>query len=133
MDFVSNITAARILVVVRDPDLMDHLSDLLGEAGYYVQKAYYTGDAVYAAGKSCRLAALPHLGKANDEDGQGLLLMETDIRQPLNLMVQKGEIDSFELELSSTPEMRALGEAEVRISVNSLKAFEVILEKVYLD
>ncbi len=89
--------------------------------------------AVYAAGKSCRLAALPHLGKANDEDGQGLLLMETDIRQPLNLMVQKGEIDSFELELSSTPEMRALGEAEVRISVNSLKAFEVILEKVYLD
>lgn len=89
--------------------------------------------SVYAFGKLARLAALPHLGKANDEDGEGLALMEADIRQVGNLMVQKGEIDSYDLELISTEEMRALGEAEVRASVNSMKAFEIILEKVYLS
>ncbi|MDP2361943.1 MAG: DUF2586 family protein [bacterium] len=89
--------------------------------------------ATYAAGKACRLAALPHLGKPNDSAGEGLLLMETDMRQPLALMTQKGEIDSYELQLTSTDEMRVLGEAEARISINSMKAFEIILEKVYLD
>lgn len=89
--------------------------------------------ATYAAGKACRLAALPHLGKPNDSAGEGLLLMETDMRQPLSLMAQKGEIDSYDLQLISTPEMRALGEVEVRIGVNSMKAFEIILEKVYLS
>ncbi|MFA7332621.1 MAG: DUF2586 family protein, partial [Candidatus Delongbacteria bacterium] len=49
--------------------------------------------ATYAAGKACRLAALPHLGKPNDSEGEGLLLMETDMRAPLSLMAQKGEID----------------------------------------
>ena len=89
--------------------------------------------ATYAAGKACRLAALPHLGRPNDSEGEGLLPMEADMRQPLNLMVQKGEIDSYDLELISTEEMRALGEVTAVIGVNSLKAFEIILEKVYLD
>ena len=89
--------------------------------------------SVYAFGKAARLAALPHLGKPNDAAGEGLLLLETDIRQVGSLMVQRGEIDSFELELISTDEMRALGEATVRASVNSMKAFEIILEKVYLS
>ncbi|MDP2361606.1 MAG: DUF2586 family protein [bacterium] len=89
--------------------------------------------ATYAAGKACRLAALPHLGKPNDSAGEGLLLMETDMRQPLSLMAQKGEIDHYDLQLTSTDEMRALGEVEAHISINSMKAFEIILEKVYLD
>ncbi|MFA7332659.1 MAG: hypothetical protein WC326_16440, partial [Candidatus Delongbacteria bacterium] len=79
------------------------------------------------------LAALPHLGKPNDSEGEGLLLMETDMRAPLSLMAQKGEIDHYDLQLTSTDEMRALGEVEARISINSMKAFEIILEKVYLD
>jgi hypothetical protein len=89
--------------------------------------------SVYAFGKAARVVALPHLGKPNDSAGEGLLLMEADIRQVGNLMVQKGEIDSYDLQLTSTEEMRSLGEAEVRASVNSMKAFEIILEKVYLD
>jgi hypothetical protein len=89
--------------------------------------------SVYAFGKAARVVALPHLGKPNDSAGEGLLLMEADIRQVGNLMVQKGEIDSYDLQLTSTEEMRSLGEVEVRASVNSMKAFEIILEKVYLD
>jgi len=48
-------------------------------------------------------------------------------------MRQKGEIDSYELTVTSTDEMRSLGEAQVTLSVNSMKAFEIILTKVYLD
>ncbi|MFA7329779.1 MAG: hypothetical protein WC326_01780 [Candidatus Delongbacteria bacterium] len=89
--------------------------------------------AVYAFGKACRLAALPHLGKPNDVEGEGLKLLEANIRQVANLMVQKGEIDDYELQLISTAEMRAAGEVQVVASVNSMKAFEIILEKVYLS
>ncbi len=89
--------------------------------------------AVYAFGKAARLAALPHLGKPNDAEGEGLKLLEADIRQVANLMVQKGEIDDYELQLISTDEMRAAGEVQVVASVNSMKAFEIILEKVYLS
>ena len=60
-------------------------------------------------------------------------LLEEDIKQPLELMRQKGEIDSYELSVTSTDEMRTLGEAQVTLSVNSMKAFEIILTKVYLD
>lgn len=89
--------------------------------------------AAYAFGKAIRLAALPHLGKPNDTEGEGLKLMEADLRQVANLMVQKGEIDDYDLQLISTAEMRSLGEAQVVASVNSMKAFEIILEKVYLS
>lgn len=89
--------------------------------------------AVYSAGKQARLAAFPHLGRPNDEGGEGLKLLEEDMKRPLELMVQKGEIDSYELVVESTDEMRLLGEAQVTLSVNSMKAFEVILTKVYMD
>ena len=89
--------------------------------------------AVYSAGKQARLAAFPHLGRPNDEGGEGLKLLEEDLKRPLELMRQKGQIDSYKLELVSTPEMRSLGETLVRLSVNSMKAFEVILTQIYLD
>ena len=89
--------------------------------------------AVYSAGKQARLAAFPHIGRPNDEGGEGLKLLEEDIKRPLELMRQKGQIDSYKLELVSTAEMRSLGEALVRLSINSMKAFEIILSKVYLD
>jgi len=89
--------------------------------------------AVYSAGKQARLAAFPHLGRPNDAGGEGLKLLEEDIKRPLELMKQRGEIDSFALAVESTPEMRSLGEASVRLSINSMKAFEVILTQVYLD
>ena len=89
--------------------------------------------AVYSAGKQARIAAFPHLGRPNDEGGEGLKLLEEDIKRPLELMRQKGEIDSYELSVTSTDEMRTLGEAQVTLSVNSMKAFEIILTKVYLD
>ncbi len=89
--------------------------------------------AVYSAGKQARIAAFPHLGRPNDEGGEGLKLLEEDMKRPLELMVQKGEIDSYELSVESTDEMRTLGEAQVTLSVNSMKAFEIILTKVYLD
>ena len=89
--------------------------------------------AVYSAGKQVRTAAFPHLGRANDAAGEGLLLLEADLRKPLNLMVQKRQIDTYELTVECTDEMRTLGEANVILSVNSMKAFEIILTKVYLD
>ena len=89
--------------------------------------------AVYSTGKQARIAAFPHLGRPNDEGGEGLKLLEEDMKRPLELMVQKGEIDSYELAVESTDEMRTLGEAQVILSVNSMKAFEIILTKIYLD
>jgi hypothetical protein len=89
--------------------------------------------AVYSAGKQARLAAFPHLGRPNDAGGEGLKLLEEDIKRPLELMRQKGEIDSYSLSVESTPEMRSLGEALVKLSVNSMKAFEIILNQIYLD
>ena len=89
--------------------------------------------AVYAAGKQIRTAAFPHLGRANDAAGEGLLLLEADLRKPLDLMTQKRQIDTYDLTVECTLEMRTLGEANVILSVNSMKAFEIILTKVYLD
>ena len=89
--------------------------------------------AVYSTSKQVRIAAFTHLGRPNDEGGEGLKLLEEDMKRPLELMVQKGEIDSYELTVESTDEMRTLGEAQVILSVNSMKAFEIILTKVHLD
>ena len=89
--------------------------------------------AVYSAGKQVRTAAFPHLGKPNDSAGEGIQLLEADLKKPLDLMVQKRQIDTYDLTVECTPEMRTLGEANVILSVNSMKAFEIILTKVYLD
>ena len=89
--------------------------------------------AVYSAGKQVRIAAFPHLGKPNDAAGEGIQLLEADLKKPLDLMVYKRQIDTYELTVECTPEMRTLGEANVILSVNSMKAFEIILTKVYLD
>ncbi len=89
--------------------------------------------AVYSAGKQVRTAAFPHLGRANDAAGEGIKLLEADLKKPLDLMVQKRQIDTYDLTVECTPEMRTLGEANVILSVNSMKAFEIILTKVYLD
>ena len=89
--------------------------------------------AIYSAGKQVRTAAFPHLGKPNDSAGEGIQLLEADLKKPLDLMVQKRQIDTYELTVECTPEMRTLGEANVILSVNSMKAFEIILTKVYLD
>ena len=89
--------------------------------------------AIYSAGKQVRTAAFPHIGKPNDAAGEGIQLLEADLKKPLDLMVQKRQIDTYELTVECTPEMRTLGEANVILSVNSMKAFEIILTKVYLD
>ena len=89
--------------------------------------------AIYAAGKQVRTAAFPHLGRANDSAGEGIQLLEADLKKPLDLMVQKRQIDTYELTVECTDEMRTLGEANVILSINSMKAFEIILTKVYLD
>jgi len=89
--------------------------------------------SVYSAGKQVRAAAVPHLGRPNDSAGEGLKILEEDLKRPLDLMVQQDEIDSYELTVASTDEQRAQGMAVVILQVNSLKAFEIILENIYLD
>lgn len=89
--------------------------------------------AIYYAGKQTRLAAFPHVGKPNDSAGEGLTLLEADLRTPLDLMVKNGQIDTYDIEVESDETMRALGEVVVRLSVNSMKAMEIILSKVTLD
>ena len=89
--------------------------------------------AIYYAGKQTRLAAFPHVGKPNDSAGEGLTLLEADLRTPLDLMVNHGQIDTYEIEVESDDTMRALGEVVVRLAVNSMKAMEIILSKVTLD
>ena len=89
--------------------------------------------AIYYAGKQTRLAAFPHVGKPNDSAGEGLALLEADLRTPLDLMVNHGQIDTYEIEVESDDTMRALGEVVVRLAVNSMKAMEIILSKVTLD
>jgi hypothetical protein len=89
--------------------------------------------ATYNFGKAARIASLRHLGMPNDSAGEGLKLLEADITAVAELQVQSGFIDSYTLELESTPEQRNAGEALVRSSVNNLKAFEYIIEKVYAN
>ena len=89
--------------------------------------------AIYYAGKQTRLSAFPHIGKANDSAGEGLTLLEADLRTPLDLMVKNNQIDNYDIEVESDDTMRALGEVVVHLSVNSMKAMEIILSKVTLD
>jgi len=48
-------------------------------------------------------------------------------------MVKNGQIDNYEIEIESDETMRALGEVMVHLSINSMKAMEIILSKVTLD
>jgi len=89
--------------------------------------------SIYYAGKQTRLTAFPHVGKPNDSGGEGLTLLEADLRRPLDLMVKNGQIDNYEIEIESDETMRALGEVMVHLSINSMKAMEIILSKVTLD
>lgn len=89
--------------------------------------------AIYSAGKQVRAAAVPHLGRPNDSAGEGLKVLEEDLKRPLDLMLQQKEIDSYDLTVGSTDEQRSLGVAQVTLQVNSLKAFEIILENIHLD
>ncbi|MFQ6614122.1 MAG: DUF2586 family protein [Fidelibacterota bacterium] len=89
--------------------------------------------SIYYAGKQTRLAAFPHVGKPNDTAGEGLTLLEADLRTPLDQMVKNGQIDTYEIMVESDDTMRALGEVTVHLSVNSMKAMEIILSKVTLD
>jgi hypothetical protein len=89
--------------------------------------------SVYSAGKQVRAAAVPHLGRPNDSAGEGLKILEEDLRRPLDLMVQSDEIDNYELTVASSDEQRAQGKAVVTLQVNSLKAFEIIIENIHLD
>jgi len=89
--------------------------------------------SIYYAGKQTRLAAFPHVGKPNDSAGEGLTLLEADLRTPLDLMVKNGQIDTYDITVESDDTMRALGGVTVHLSVNSMKAMEIILSKVTLD
>ena len=89
--------------------------------------------AIYYAGKQTRLSAFPHIGKPNDSAGEGLTLLEADLRTPLDQMVKNGQVDTYDITVESDDTMRALGEVVVRLSVNSMKAMEIILSKVTLD
>jgi len=89
--------------------------------------------AIYTAGKQTRLAAFPHLGRPNDSAGEGLTLLEADLRRPLDQMVKHGQIDTYEITIESDATLRALGQVVVHLSVNSMKAMEIILSKVTLD
>lgn len=48
VDFLTQISPARILVAENDPDNMDRLAAILEDAGYDIERAYYTGDAIFA-------------------------------------------------------------------------------------
>ena len=89
--------------------------------------------SIYYAGKQTRLTAFPHVGKPNDSGGEGLALLEADLRRPLDVMVKNGQIDNYEIVIESDETMRALGEVVVHLSINSMKAMEIILSKVTLD
>lgn len=48
MDLLSRLNAARILIAESDRASMERLTDILEDAGYNVQNAYYGGDALWA-------------------------------------------------------------------------------------
>ena len=89
--------------------------------------------AVYMAGKRCRAAAFPHLGQPNDSQGHGVKLLETDMKRPLQMMLDANQIDSFDLSIECTAEMRNVGEAKVILTIESMKVFEIILNQIYLQ
>jgi len=89
--------------------------------------------SIYYAGSQTRLAAFPHLGRPNDSAREGLTLLEADLRRPLDQMVKNGQIDRYEITIESDATLQALGQVVVHLSVNSMKAMEILLTKVTLD
>ena len=88
--------------------------------------------AVYYGGGQARLAAKPLVGEENDEEGEGLTKLTEFMSRPLEVMVDAGQIDDFELNVKSTPADRLLGDAYAELGIMPLRAFEFIYTTVYL-
>ena len=88
--------------------------------------------AVYYGGKSAREAAQPLVGEENDEEGNGLRLLESFMSRPLDVMEDHGQIDDYEIEAISSDNDRLLGDVYVNLGIQPLRAMEKIYTKVFL-
>jgi len=88
--------------------------------------------AVYYGGKAAREAAQPLVGEENDEEGNGLRLLESFMSRPLDVMEDHGQIDDYEIEAVSSDNDRLLGDVYVSLGIQPLRAMEKIYTKVFL-
>jgi len=88
--------------------------------------------AVYYGGKAAREAAQPLVGEENDEEGNGLRLLESFMSRPLDVMEDHGQIDDYEIEAVSSDNDRLLGDVYVDLGIQPLRAMEKIYTKVFL-
>jgi hypothetical protein len=88
--------------------------------------------AVYYGSKAAREAAQPYLGEENDKAGEGLRRLESAMARPLEIMRDAGQIDDFELIITSTPNDRLLGDVHVSLGIQPRRAIEKIFNEVYL-
>ena len=88
--------------------------------------------AVYYGGKAAREAAQPLVGEENDEEGNGLRLLESFMSRPLDVMEDHGQIDDYEIEAVSSENDRLLGDVYVDLGIQPLRAMEKIYTKVFL-
>ena len=88
--------------------------------------------AVYYGGKAAREAAQPLVGEENDEEGNGLRLLESFMSRPLDVMEDHGQIDDYEIEAISSDNDRLLGDVYVNLGIQPLRAMEKIYTKVFL-
>lgn len=88
--------------------------------------------AVYYGGKAAREAAQPLVGEENDEEGNGLRLLESFMSRPLDVMEDHGQIDDYEIEAVSGENDRLLGDVYVSLGIQPLRAMEKIYTKVFL-
>ncbi len=88
--------------------------------------------AVYYGGKAAREAAQPLVGEENDEEGNGLRLLESFMSRPLDVMEDHGQIDDYEIEAVSSENDRLLGDVYVSLGIQPLRAMEKIYTKVFL-
>ncbi len=88
--------------------------------------------SVYYGGKAAREAAQPLVGEENDEEGNGLRLLESFMSRPLDVMEDHGQIDDYEIEAISSDNDRLLGDVYVSLGIQPLRAMEKIYTKVFL-
>ena len=88
--------------------------------------------AVYYGGKAAREAAQPLVGEENDEEGNGLRLLESFMSRPLDVLEDHGQIDDYEIEAVSSEDDRLLGDVYVSLGIQPLRAMEKIYTKVFL-
>jgi len=88
--------------------------------------------SVYYGGKAAREAAQPLVGEENDEEGNGLRLLESFMSRPLDVMEDHGQIDDYEIEAVSSDNDRLLGDVYVSLGIQPLRAMEKIYTKVFL-